>query len=187
MLIRPAVNLRVNISEKLCASTKKCWNTGYSWSHRKKGEGWPSGVQWVETGNCVHEEECVFNVGKWYSWFFLFGLNPKERLDHFLLIAKSMFKTKFVFLDSNSGVTVFCMLSSPVCVSVCPDTFLSLTTVTVTPGLRLNKLLSVSAWLDSLSPHLSLCRKPCAWFPSTPRCMFLCLCVFGWGWGWRAI
>lgn len=176
MLIRPAVNLRVNISEKLCASTKKCWNTGHSWSHRKKGEGWPSGVQWVETGNCVHEEGCVFNVGKWYSWFFLFGLNPKERLDHFLLIAKSMFKMKFVFLDSNSGVTVFCMLSSPVCVSVCPDTFLSLTTVTVTPVQRF--CLTGQPVATSVTLQKTLCLIPF----DPPLHVFVSVCIWvGWG------
>lgn len=78
-----------------------------------------------------------------------------------------------------SDVVMFSYISS-VCaarVVMCEtilETLCSPASINVTPGLGLKKPLSVSAWLDSLSPHLSLCRKPHAWFPPTP---VACVCA----------
>lgn len=57
------------------------------------------------------------------------------------------------------------------------ETLCAPVSINVTPGPGLKKPLSVSAWLDSLSPHLSLCRKPLVWFPPTPlACVCVCVC-----------
>lgn len=82
----------------------------------------------------------------------------------------SSVKTQLFYYWGNIGFLV----SLPcVCVCVTVLTFCSLAAMNITPGLGQTKPLSVYAWLDGLSPYLSLCRKPHAWFPSTHH-----MCVY---------